>query len=251
MSAPEQNPPDLTVDAIYDGRLTLIQPRTGYRFAFDSLLLSYFARVAPDQTAVDFGAGCGVVALTLARRMGTGRVIAVEIQRRLAECARTNIRRNGLESIVEVWDRDWSDLTGEEIGGPVRHVVCNPPYRGLGTGRINPDEEEALARHELKGGASSAAEAAARILEPGGLFSVVYPAARLAGLLVELARHDLEPKRIRLAHSRPDEKAILSLVEARLGGGEELEVCPPLFIYQRGREYSQEARDIISGRFFV
>jgi len=248
---PDRNSSDFTTDRIYSGQLSLVQPRTGYRFAFDSLLLSYFARVEPGQTIVDLGTGSGIVALSLAKRMKSGRVIGIEIQPRLAECARTNVRSNGLESLVEILEMNWSDLTGEKTGGPIAHAVCNPPYRGLGTGRINPDDESALARHEIAGSLASAAQAAAGVLEPKGLFTAVYPAARLAGLLNELNKCGLEPKRLRLVHSRPGEKAILTVVEARLGGGEELEVCPPLFVYEKGRRYSTEAQNIISGRFLA
>ena len=242
-----QNSSDLTADTIYKGALTILQPRSGYRFTFDALLLADFTRVKPGQLAVDLGSGVGVVALTLAQRMARGRVLAVEIQPRLAECARLNVRANRLEALIEVLELDWSKLTPERIGGPAAHVICNPPYRRLGTGRISPDQEEAVARHELIGSLATAARAAVRLLAPGGLFTVIYPAARLASLAVELRQSGLEPKRLRLVYSRPGDKARLALVEARLDGGEELEVCPPLYVYQKGDKYSTEMEAILSG----
>lgn len=239
--------PELTVDAIYRGELTLIQPRQGYRFALDALLLADFVRVRPGQRIVDLGTGAGIIALALARRMKQGRVWAVEIQPRLAECARQNVKTNALEAMVDVLEMNWSKLTRETIGDPADSVVCNPPYRRVGTGRINPAQEDALARHEIAGSLGTATEAAARLLVPGGAFTVIYPAARLVDLLSLSRQSGLEPKRLRLVHSRSRETARLVLLEARLGGGEELEVMPPLIIYRSGETYSREVEAILAG----
>jgi len=240
----------LTRDAIFDGRITLVQPRTGYRFGLDSLLLADFAQVGSDQTVVDLGTGVGVIALALARRMGRGRVLAVEVQPRLAECARINAAENACGSLVQVLAMDWVDLTPNHCPGPVDLVVSNPPYRALGTGRVNPDQEEAGARHEIHGSAATVAQTAAGILKAGGRLAVIYPAARLIGLVNDLKAAGFEPKRLRLVHSRPGEKARLAMVEAGLGGGEELEVLPPMFVNQKEREYSAEVRAILAGETF-
>ena len=62
---------DYTVDAICRGAVTLAQPRRGYRFNIDSVLLADFTRrivSSPvEDLVVDLGAGCGVVGLLLAR----------------------------------------------------------------------------------------------------------------------------------------------------------------------------------------
>jgi tRNA1Val (adenine37-N6)-methyltransferase len=238
---------NFTRDTIYRGRLTVVQPLSGYRFALDALLLADFARVRPGQRIVDLGAGVGVVALALALRIEHGRIMAVEIQPRLAACARENVKVNRLETVVEVLEMDWNDLEPARIGGPVQHAVANPPYRRVGTGRVSPDPEEAVARHELKGSLVSAAETAAGLLETSGLFSVIFPATRLVSLLAVLESRGLAPKRLRLVHSRPKEKAGLALVEARLGGGEELEILPPLWVYQEGNRYSEEVETLLEG----
>ena len=248
MNQSDEKSSEFTEDVIYDGELTLVQPKSGYRFALDSLLLGDFARVKPEQRVLDLGTGVGVVALTLARRMGRGVIFAAEIQSRLAACARQNVRRNDLTSLIEILETDWTDLVLERLGGRVDHVTCNPPYRELGAGRLPPDQEETIARHEMKGSLADAARVAADLLLPGGRLSIVYPAARLTTALTRLRAAKLEPKRLRLVHTRPDRKARMALVEARFQGGEELEVIPPLIIYDQGEVYSKEAEAILQGR---
>ena len=239
--------PGLTRNSVFHGQISIAQPKAGYRFSIDALLLADFARVNPGDTVVDLGSGVGVIALCLARRMGRGRILAVEVQPRLAECARINVAENPDIPPVEVLEMNWTELTPSLIGGPVHYAVCNPPYRKLGSGRVNPQSEEAAARHEVLGSAAAAAVTAARILGPGGRLAVIYPASRLAGLLTDLRDAGLEPKRLRLAHSRSGEIARLALVEARLGGHEDLTIEPPMFIYQNEKDYGEEVEAILSG----
>ena len=236
-----------TTDTIFDGRLTLLQPGDGYRFSIDALLLACFLGINPGQTVVDLGAGVGVIALATAFIWQPRRVWAVEVQPRPAACARMNIERNAAGAVVRVLEANWSDLTLSMIDGPVDAVVCNPPYRELGTGRVNPDLEEAAARHEIMGSAGEAARIAAGLLKPRGRLAMIYPASRLVDLVFEMRSAGLEPKRLRLVHSRAGEQARLALVEARLGAGAELLVQAPLYVYQRGREYTEECRAILSG----
>jgi tRNA1Val (adenine37-N6)-methyltransferase len=47
---------------------------------------------------------------------------------------------------------------------------------------------------------------------------------------------------MRFVHPRRDEKANMVLVEAVKGGGVELKVEPPLFVYRGEKEYTDEVR---------
>jgi len=120
-------------------------------------------------------------------------------------------------------------------------VVCNPPYYGLGRGQQNPKDEQAVARHELKAGLPDIVKAAAFALRTKGRLVVVYPAARGAALLAALKQRQLEPKRLQAVYPHPGAEGTLLLVEAVKGGGEELTVLPPLYVYDRpGGDYSPE-----------
>ncbi|PLX80752.1 MAG: SAM-dependent methyltransferase, partial [Desulfuromonas sp.] len=67
---------------------------------------------------------------------------------------------------------------------------------------------------------------------------------RLAEILALLRDIGLEPKRLRMVHSRIGEEASLLLLEARRDGRPGLKVESPLFIYRGGGEYSAEVRKI-------
>jgi tRNA1Val (adenine37-N6)-methyltransferase len=209
-----------------DGRLKLIQFRHGYRFSIDAVLLAQFASVRPEEVVVDLGTGCGVIPLILVLTKPVGHVFGLDIQAGLVQQAARNTRLNGLEKRIDVVRGDFRHPPF--ASGMANLVVCNPPYRKMKSGRINPDPQKAIARHEILGSLKDLIQAVSLLLAKKGRFVLVYPAARLAEVLVCLQRFNLEPKRLRIHYPDLDSGAKLALVEATLGGRPGLEILPPL-----------------------
>ena len=76
---------------------------------------------------------------------------------------------------------------------------------------------------------------------------MIYPASRFAELTERLRQEGLTPKRLRPVYPAPDRKATRILVEAILGGGEELAIEGPLFLKDRAGEYTEEVQQIYYG----
>jgi tRNA1Val (adenine37-N6)-methyltransferase len=234
-----------TIDTILGGALTVVQPRHGYRFSIDSILLGRFVRARQRDRVLELGAGCGVVSVMIAALWNPREVVAVEIQPDLAAMAARNAVLNGLDSIrvLNV------DLRARRIDGliPASYdlVVANPPYRALLTGRTSPNPERRIARDESAATLAEFVNAAKRYAANGAKVAFVFKASRSAELLRGLADNTLEPKRIRFVHPRADAPAATILVEARKGGGIEAAIEPPLIIYDRPGIYSDEARDLM------
>ena len=225
--------------------LQIHQPETGYRHALDPLLLAHFARVKPGERVVDLGCGVGVILLRLTRRAPGASFLGIEIQPELAAMAGENAAVNGLAERVSILTADLRALPSKVTGETFDVVVTNPPYRAPHTGRVAPDAGRAMGRHELAGGLADFLRAAAQLLKDGGRFYIVYLAERLAELLAEMRCHRLEPKRLRLVHSRAGEEARLVLVEGRRNGRTGLVVEAPLMVYDGpGRSYSAEMQDL-------
>ena len=118
---------DESIDDFMDGRVRLIQSRSGYRFSIDAILLSDFVTIKKGDLVVDLGTGCGIIPLILLRSKPVGFALGIEIQAELVDQAARNIFLNGVEDSMAV------------LQGDVRHppfppgsadvVVCNPPYR--------------------------------------------------------------------------------------------------------------------------
>lgn len=235
---------ELTEDPILRGRLTLLQPRVGYRFSLDPLLLADFVGAGPLGRVADLGAGCGVVGLLLGRADAQAQVTLVELQPRLAQLCRQNAARNGLAERVSVVEGDLLDraMRAALPGASFDLVASCPPYYQLGRGGVNPTSEEAIARHELRLPLPDLVRAARRLLGFRGRAALVYPSPRLGELLGELAAAGLQPVRLRLMYPRPGEPAQRALVEARKGARADLVIEPPFYVRDLEGSYTPEAR---------
>lgn len=224
------------------GRLSLWQPRAGYRFSIDPLLLVDFVK-PPYGRIVDFCAGCGVVGLGLLTRDEAASATLVELQGRLATLAQRNADDNGMGERVEVRNEDLRGLVRDVTKYSV--AVANPPYRSPDEGPASPDEEVAIAQHELKVTLPEIADAMRKRLVPAGRAALVYPASRVAHLLASLEGAGLRPVRARFVHPRAGEPANRVLVEANKGARGPLVVEPPLVLYGEGNAYTPEAARLL------
>lgn len=215
-----------SIDELMNGRLKLIQSGTGYRFSIDAVLLSEFVSTRRGDTLVDLGTGCGIIPLALILARPIGYALGIEIQVELASQAARNIILNGFEGKMGVIRGDIK--RPPLVPSSVDVVVCNPPYRQKNSGRINPDPQRAIARHEILVSINDILKAARRILRTKGRFAIIYPTTRLVDLMVRLRGFNLEPKRVQFVHPNLESEAKMALIEATLGGREGLKILPPI-----------------------
>lgn len=236
------NREDVTEDALFDGRLKILQPRRGYRFALDAVLLAGLCRPGQNDEIADLGTGCGVIPLIMAFR-GQGKFITgMEIQESLAKLAAENVKINKMEERIRIVHGDFREVEKYFPAEQTDLVICNPPYRKVKTGRINPNEEKALARHEILANLDDVLNAARYLLKTKGRLSIIYPATRLAHLCNRIMKYGFEPKRLTIIYSAPGEGAQLVYLDSRKGGGEELHIDPPFFVYDGKGNYSEEMK---------
>ncbi|RLB32450.1 MAG: SAM-dependent methyltransferase [Deltaproteobacteria bacterium] len=218
--------PNETIDEFMNGRLRLIQSKNGYRFSIDAVLVSEFVSTKPGDIVVDLGAGCGVISLLLLLTRDIAYAVGIEIQPDLADQARRNAALNGFSNKMGIVLADIRSLPLAPCIADV--IVCNPPYRRKNSGRVNPDLQRAIARHELKATLDDIVESSERILKPGGKLAIIYPAGRLVDLLVRMRSLGLEPKRARVIYPTIQSESKMVLVEANKGGKAGLKILPPL-----------------------
>ncbi|MCP3951176.1 MAG: tRNA1(Val) (adenine(37)-N6)-methyltransferase [Desulfobacterales bacterium] len=231
----------VTDDTFFGGRLTVRQPREGYRYSIDAVLLADFIRCKAGQTILDLGTGCGIIPLILAFRYPGLKIHGVEIQDKLARIAAENVCANNLTKRIHILNQDLKNLKMKQVPDQVQQVVCNPPYRRINSGRVNPHQEKAGARHEIFARLADFVDVAARMLQLSGSLTSIYPAPRLVDMVAHMRRANFEPKRLRMVHSKTSDPARLVLITGVKGGRPGgLEVEPPLVIYRADGDYTRE-----------
>ena len=221
--------------------LRILQPRTGFRFGTDAVLLADFCQARAGERVADMGTGTGVLAMLIAGRAAVSRIDAFELDEQTADMALRSVHLNALEDRVFIHHADVREAA-QRIGyEQVRLVVSNPPYLAAEEGLTSPDGQRALAR----GGAGACpigewVRACGQLLQYGGRLCMVYPAPRLLALCDAMRSCGIEPKRLRFVAPRPDKPPKLLLLEGRKGGGAGLHVLPALFTHEADGRYSAE-----------
>ncbi|MEW6601882.1 MAG: tRNA1(Val) (adenine(37)-N6)-methyltransferase [Nitrospirota bacterium] len=233
-----------TLDSIRD--IKIIQAKDGYRFSIDAVLLENFMSAKRLHRGVELGAGSGIISILLASRLKGPKIIAVEVQKSLAERARRNVGLNNLDGRIEIIANDMRALKKMFPANTFDFVFSNPPFRKPKTGRLSKYEERAVARHEIEITLADLIKTASYLLKHSGRFYLIYHPFRLAELIEMLRKSKLEPKRMRFVHSKKGDEAKMVLIEAVKGSGTWLKVDPPLYLYNKESEYTEEIKGILN-----
>lgn len=235
---------DPTSHTFFNGRVKIQQDLKGYRFSMDAVLLAGHVKTRRGERIVDLGTGCGVIPLILSYRYPGIRIYGVEVQNDLAELAAANVAENNMDDRISIICRNMKSLTPEDFSGPVDGVVTNPPYRKVNNGRINPNRQRAIAKHEITVTLYDVVESARRILRVHGNFVTIYPAERLTDIVAQMRSSKIEPKLIRPVYSRPGRAAERILVEGIKEGRNHVQVGSPLIICRENGSYSEEVLEL-------
>ncbi|MCB9507324.1 MAG: methyltransferase [Myxococcales bacterium] len=235
---------DETLDAIFHGRVSLVQGRRGYRFNLDSVLLASRVADAGARRVLDAGAGVGVIALAIATRLPTATVVAVERQPALFERLARNIRANGLDGQVAAALRDLR--VGVADLGEFDVVVMNPPYFDPAKSRVSDHPERAAARHQLHGDLVALVGACASAVGCGGRLELVYPAEGESEVNAACLAADLAD--VELVELRPTADAAPTVIFATCRRGEpRVRRGAPISVYASPGTYSGAVASALAG----
>jgi tRNA1Val (adenine37-N6)-methyltransferase len=233
-----------TIDELRAYGLKVIQPRHGYRFSLDPLLLCDFVGVQEGETVIDLGSGCGIMPLILAAKTQNTEVTGVEMQEAMAELAARNVALNSLSDRITICRDDVTGLKSRFAASSFDLVVSNPPYRKRGTGKVSPKPGRDNARHESTAQLGDFLAMAKYLVKPAGRICFIYHPSRMTEFFVEASALKLAPLRLRLVHGNNSAEARMFLIELVKGRKGELKILPPLFVYDDMGGYTAEMERI-------
>jgi len=236
----------VTLDEIRFAGLQLFQPRNGYRYSLDALLLARFcAELRAGARIADLGAGCGIISLLLARLNPTAELAAVENNPDMAALIERNIRHNDLAARVSVCTEDVVNLRKSHAVSSFDLVVSNPPFRTPQSGKVSPRAGRDVARHETTAGLADFLAAAKYLVKPGGRICFIYHPSRLAEFIATATDMKLALLRLRMVHGTVGAEAKMFLAELAKGSRGDVTVEAPLIVYDARGEYTEEAAQLL------
>lgn len=231
-----------TTDSIIDETIKICQPKlNGFRFGCDSVILAYFANMKSKWHVADVGSGSGVIGALCAKMYGVN-VTAIELQDIMFGCLNKTVELCGLQEKIITIQANIKDYRAKNRFDA---VICNPPYRKIGTGKVSDSEEKRIARFSYEMDLDTLINFCRINLKQGGKLFFSYDGDMLAEAITKCTQNGLEPKRLRLVYPDIKTNAKLIILECVFGGGSEIIIEKPLF--QKGGEISKEYETIFNG----
>jgi tRNA1(Val) A37 N6-methylase TrmN6 len=181
----------LTRDAFLGGRITVSQPRHGFRAGLDSVLLG--AAVAEDRaTLLDLGCGVGTAALVALAHNPALVATLVDQNHDMLALASLNSTENGFADRTIVIQADVAAKGAARLAAGIRDnaygsVIANPPFFDAAGGTLAVDGARADARHMSAESLDLWVKTAAGSAAAGAEIIFIYPVESLSPLLASFS----------------------------------------------------------------
>ena len=238
---------DETLEDLQLKGLSIIQKKDGFRFGVDAVLLANFAKVKKGDYVIDLCSGTGIIPFILAGKTQGEKIIGVEIQEQMVEMAKRSVEINSLENRVDFIQGDLKDISLLKNLAKADVITVNPPYKLFNSGIVNPEDNMAIARHEILCTLEDVIIAGRTLLKDNKRIFMVHRPDRLADIITLMRKHKIEPKRIQMVHPNTKKPPNIVLVEGQRDGGAFLKWEEPLFVYNDNGGYTEQI-DRIYGR---
>lgn len=229
----------------------IIQNRDWFCFGLDAVLLADFARIEPGEQVLDLCTGNGVIPLLLAAKEETAVLTGIELFPEVADMAERSVGLNGLEHRVDIVSGDICQISDLVAAHSFSVVTVNPPYRKKESGRLSSSPFLAAAKAEVYCNLSQVIAAIAHSLVSEGRFYLVYPYDRLAELLEELQRRQLQVTKLVEVKNFSQDKPFLALIGGVYGEKADnrldaLAKVETVTVFREDRTYTAEMKEIFA-----
>jgi len=174
-------------DPLLDGRIVLLQPKSGFRAAIDPILLAACVPAGAKDQVLDCGTGTGAAAFALAARVADASVTGIDVQPDLIALARRSAERNGVEDRVRFQVMDIAEPPAAFQNQMFDHVMSNPPFLDARHGQVPADAARARATVESTADLAAWIDFMAARLRLGGSLSLIHRHDRRHEIFAHLA----------------------------------------------------------------
>lgn len=234
------------IDTLLNGN-KIIQDKERFQYGIDAVLLSAFAtpNIRPGESVIDLGTGTGIIPLLLEHSTQAAAITGLEVQKASADMAGRSVALNKLENKIKIVEGDLKQVSSLFPKHSFNVVTSNPPYMINEHGKQNEGDAKSIARHEVLCTLEDVVAAADYLLLPHGKFFMIHRPFRLPEIFAAMAKHNLEPKTMRLVHPFEDKEPNMVLIEARKNAKPRLKIESSLVVRYKDGERAGEYTDEI------
>ena len=206
----------------------------------DPFILAAHIQPAGIEKIIDVGCGCAIISLILAFKYPGLKITGVEIQKELSQFAKKNTMANKLENTICIIHENIKNIKISHINGKADIIVSNPPYKKKDSGRLNPDSQKAIARHEIFLDIDMLFNCSNKLLNKHGRLYIIFPAQRLSDLMLTMERYKFTPDFIRFVHIKKNARAKRVILCAVKNSSRPCNIAPPLYVYASENKLTDE-----------
>ena len=215
-----------------------------FTFGTDTLILANFALPKKYEITVDIGTGCGAIPLYWLSVTETNKIFAIDIQKKACDQLKRSIKISDIEGKIEIINESIKNDIPQILRHSCDLVVCNPPYKTIGSGITSKITERLVARHEQECTIDDIVRSAEKFLNFWGRLCMCHRVERLCDVIEVMRKYKIEPKKIRFVQQRKNSHSKLFLIEGKKGAKPGLVALPTLFIENEFRKLSNEMNEI-------
>ncbi len=203
------------------GYFKIYQPKYGYHFSSEPFVLTCDLEFSQPKVFVDFGSGCGIMAVILALKNPGSFVYAVERSEDYLEIIEKNFIMNGIKNAKAV--KSEKDIPANSID----FFLSNPPY--FVPERYRVSQKYKLEKFEIES-IDSIVKMAKRVLVNKGVLRLSFHPTRMLELVEALKCNSFGLKSITAVHGSPKKSASFLVIEAKLASEDFVVFKPPVFL---------------------
>lgn len=225
---------DITEDSFLGGKLSISQPRKGFRAGLDSVLLAAAINAQSGDKVFEIGSGVGTVLFCLMSRVSGLKSFAIEIMDEYHSLSLLNAKRNKFKAELILGDfLKEKKLKNESYD----HVFFNPPYYSAKDYKTSGNKLLEIANIEYPGMLKKMLSLALKRCKPYGYITLIHRPARISDILSILKDGAGEIKILPIVSSNSSMSSRV-IVRARKSARGETKLLNPLFIYKNSKNLS-------------
>ncbi|MGC9150277.1 MAG: tRNA1(Val) (adenine(37)-N6)-methyltransferase [Microbacter sp.] len=165
-------------------QFTVRHDRCAMKVGTDAVLLGAWAEVNHMSAILDVGTGTGILALMIAQRASTARIVAIDLDEMAISQATENVQHAPWSDRIVLKHQSWQQFFAEN-NSVYDLILCNPPF--FQQSLVSPDHHRTIARHDDYFQMTSFLRSIPDHLHSESHFDMVYPYRSSENLIQQAA----------------------------------------------------------------